>query len=126
MRDATRFQLFRSQFLQVNTRWKALDEIYQIYMHLHASVGRKEPRLNVDEINVFDVKDGRCLKTLRRVFNFAPAAVWPMLIYNDGNFKLANTQFRTFGIQSGNNEKREKQYTGEETGKAQRRSGAWS
>ena len=29
--------LYRSQILQVNTRWKALDEIYKIYMLLHRS-----------------------------------------------------------------------------------------
>ena len=28
---------YRSRFLQVNTRWKALDEIYKIYMLLHRS-----------------------------------------------------------------------------------------
>ena len=32
-----RFRLYRSQILQVNTRWKALDEIYKIYMLLHRS-----------------------------------------------------------------------------------------
>ena len=30
-----RSRLYRSQLLQVNTRWKALDEIYKIYMLLH-------------------------------------------------------------------------------------------
>ena len=30
-------------------------------------------------------KNGRCLKTLRRLFNFDPAEKWPMLIYADGN-----------------------------------------
>ena len=29
--------LYRSQILQVNIRWKALDEIYKIYMLLHRS-----------------------------------------------------------------------------------------
>ena len=29
--------LYRSQLLQVNTLWKALDEIYKIYMLLHRS-----------------------------------------------------------------------------------------
>ena len=29
--------LYRRQFLQVNIRWKALDEIYKIYMLLHRS-----------------------------------------------------------------------------------------
>ena len=32
-----RSRLYRSQFLQVNIRWKALDEIYKIYMLLHRS-----------------------------------------------------------------------------------------
>ena len=32
-----RFQLYRRRFLQVNTRWKALDEIYSICMRLHRS-----------------------------------------------------------------------------------------
>ena len=27
--------LYRRQILQVNSRWKALDEIYKIYMLLH-------------------------------------------------------------------------------------------
>ena len=29
--------LYRRQLLQVNIRWKALDEIYKIYMLLHRS-----------------------------------------------------------------------------------------
>ena len=29
--------LYRRQFLQANIRWKALDEIYKIYMLLHRS-----------------------------------------------------------------------------------------
>ena len=29
--------LYRRQFLQENIRWKALDEIYKIYMLLHRS-----------------------------------------------------------------------------------------
>ena len=29
--------LYRRQFLQENIRWKALDEIYNIYMLLHRS-----------------------------------------------------------------------------------------
>ena len=29
--------LYRSQILQVNIRWEALDEIYKIYMLLHRS-----------------------------------------------------------------------------------------
>ena len=32
----------------------------------------------------------RRLKTLRRYFNFPPAAVWSMLIYNDGNSRLTS------------------------------------
>ena len=32
-----RSRLYRRQFLQVNIRWKALDEIYKIYMLLHRS-----------------------------------------------------------------------------------------
>ena len=32
-----RSRLYRSQSLQVNTRWKALDEIYKIYVLLHRS-----------------------------------------------------------------------------------------
>ena len=32
-----RSRLYRSQILQVDTRWKALDEIYKIYMFLHRS-----------------------------------------------------------------------------------------
>ena len=36
--------LYRRQFLQVNIRWKALDEIYKIYMLLHRS------DLNISEI----------------------------------------------------------------------------
>ena len=33
----SRSRLYRRQNLQVNTRWKALDEIYRIYMLLHRS-----------------------------------------------------------------------------------------
>ena len=36
--------LYRRQILQVNMRWKALDEIYKIYMLLHRS------DLNISEI----------------------------------------------------------------------------
>ena len=32
-----RSPLYRRQILQVNIRWKALDEIYKIYMLLHRS-----------------------------------------------------------------------------------------
>ena len=32
-----RFQLYRRRFLQVNIRWKALDEIYKICKPLHRS-----------------------------------------------------------------------------------------
>ena len=32
-----RSRLYRSRFLQENIRWKALDELYKIYMHLHRS-----------------------------------------------------------------------------------------
>ena len=32
-----RSRLYRSRFLQENIRWKALDEIYKIYMLLHRS-----------------------------------------------------------------------------------------
>ena len=32
-----RSRLYRSQILQVNTRWKALGEIYKIHMLLHRS-----------------------------------------------------------------------------------------
>ena len=32
-----RFRLYRRQILQVNIRWKALDEIYKIYMLFHRS-----------------------------------------------------------------------------------------
>ena len=34
---SARSLLYRRQFLQVNIRWKALDEIYKIYMLLHRS-----------------------------------------------------------------------------------------
>ena len=33
----SRSRLYRRQFLQVNMRWKAFDEIYKIYMLLHRS-----------------------------------------------------------------------------------------
>ena len=36
--------LYRRQILQQNIRWKALDEIYKIYMLLHRS------NLNISEI----------------------------------------------------------------------------
>ena len=39
-----RSPLYRRQILQVNIRWKALDEIYKIYMLLHRS------DLNISEI----------------------------------------------------------------------------
>ena len=39
-----RYLLYRRQILQKNIRWKALDEIYKIYMFLHRS------DLNISEI----------------------------------------------------------------------------
>ena len=41
--DGARSLLYRGQILQVNIRWKALDEIYKIYMRLH------RPDLNISE-----------------------------------------------------------------------------
>ena len=38
------FRLYRRQIFQENIRWKALDEIYKIYMLLHRS------DLNISEI----------------------------------------------------------------------------
>ena len=35
--DGARSLLYRRQILQENIRWKALDEIYNIYMFLHRS-----------------------------------------------------------------------------------------
>ena len=35
--QSARSLLYRRQILQVNIRWKALDEIYKIYMLLHRS-----------------------------------------------------------------------------------------
>ena len=35
--DRARSLLYRRQILQKNIRWKALDEIYKIYMLLHRS-----------------------------------------------------------------------------------------
>ena len=43
LREA-RSRMYRRQILQVNIRWKALDEIYKIYMFLHRS------DLNISEI----------------------------------------------------------------------------
>ena len=40
-----RFLLYRRQILQENIRWKALDEIYKIYMLLH------RPDLNISKKN---------------------------------------------------------------------------
>ena len=48
-----RSRLYRRRFLQVNTRWKALDEIYNISVPLHRSklnIFRKFHQ-NVDEIS---------------------------------------------------------------------------
>ena len=44
--DRARSPLYRRQILQDNIRWKALDEIYKIYMLLHRS------DLNISEIFV--------------------------------------------------------------------------
>ena len=49
-----RSRLYRSRFLKVNIRWKALDEIYKIYMLLHHS------DLNISE-------------TFRQTFSHFPA-----------------------------------------------------
>ena len=69
-----RSRLYRRQILQVNTRWKALDEIYKIYMLLHRS------DLNILEMcrqtfvaffGKFLQKFSRNWKTLEEVQNFA-------------------------------------------------------
>ena len=51
--------LYRRQILQVNIRWKALDEIYKIYMLLHRS------DLNISEIfcHFFFAFSGKNLQT---------------------------------------------------------------
>ena len=63
--------LYRRQILQVNIRWKALDEIYKIYMLLHRS------DLNISEKNRqtfshFTVKFSKILTHFRKKsLNFA-------------------------------------------------------
>ena len=45
--------LYRRQILQVNIRWKALDEIYKIYMLVHRS------DLNISEARKAENEDGK-------------------------------------------------------------------
>ena len=53
-----RYLLYRRQILQVNIRWKALDEIYKIYMLLHRS------DLNISEnSSIFSAFFGKNLQT---------------------------------------------------------------
>ena len=54
--------LYRRQILQVNIRWKALDEIYKIYMLLHRS------DLNISE--VFRQKFSHFLAKLAKIRYF--------------------------------------------------------
>ena len=54
--------LYRRQFLQENIRWKALDEIYKIYMLLHRS------DLNISEF--FRQKFSHFLATICKITLF--------------------------------------------------------
>ena len=47
-----RSMLYRRQILQEKIRWKALDEIYKIYMLLHCS-NLKIPKKNASEFLLF-------------------------------------------------------------------------
>ena len=56
--------LYRRQILQVNIRWKALDEIYKIYMLLHRSdlnisenVKSNFFKINFSQIDQIDAKN---------------------------------------------------------------------
>ena len=44
-----RSRLYRSQILQVNTRWQALDEIYKIRILLH----RSDFKISIKIVNIF-------------------------------------------------------------------------
>ena len=56
-----RSRLYRSRFLQVNIRWKALDEIYKIYMLLHSS------DLNISE-KYFSKFSSRIFENFSQIF----------------------------------------------------------
>ena len=49
--DKARSLLYRHQILQENIRWKALDEIYKIYMLLH----RSDLNISAKCINLFAI-----------------------------------------------------------------------
>ena len=65
-----RYLLYRRQILQENIRWKALDEIYNIYMFLHRS------EVNIlDEIRLFFCLTFcilKCEYSLAKFISFGP------------------------------------------------------
>ena len=77
--------LYRRQILQENIRWKALDEIYKIYMLLHRS------DLNISEKNRqtfshFSAKFYKFTHFRRKSLNFAQSLM--KFCRNFANFKL--------------------------------------
>ena len=55
-----RSRLYRRRFLQVNIRWKALDEIYKMYMLLH----RSDLNISANFVNFLAFSKSEMLKNL--------------------------------------------------------------
>ena len=72
-----RSRLYRSQILQVNTRWKALDEIYNIYMPLHRSdlntsaKCRHRSKHLSKHFGAFNIRNAKKFKIFKLVLIFA-------------------------------------------------------
>ena len=81
--------LYRRQILQVNIRWKALDEIYKIYTLLHRS-----------DLNISQIFSSKCSaffgKNLQKfiIFEFFPVIFAQILMKFCRNFtnKLENVE----------------------------------
>ena len=80
--------LYRRQILQVNVRWKALDEIYKIYMLLHRS------DLNSSEISRQICFDKKLQKFV--IFEFFSVIFAQILMKFCRNFadNLENVEFK--------------------------------
>ena len=89
-----RSRLYRSRFLQVNIRWKALDEIYKIYMLLHRS------DLNISEIfrQTFVAFFGKILQqfVLKKLFSVIFAQIFMKFCRNFADILETVEIFRIF------------------------------
>ena len=69
-----RSRLYRSRFLQENIRWKALDEIYKIYMLLHHSDLNMSANFRREFFRLARCADSRELSTANRAERVPPSS----------------------------------------------------